>query len=321
MRDPNPPTIRQLQYFDAVARHLNYRSAAEELAISQPALTAQISALENGLKVALLERSRSGTHLTPEGRELLPHAREVIAAMRTLREHAAVASEGHQATYRLGVPPTLGPYLLPHVMPELHQRHSGLKLYVREQPHQILLQELRSGALDLAILPLPLDARGLVVQAMFTEPLRYVIPADHPLAGRSVVRPRQLRGEKVLTLEAQHHIHSLVKEACANLGAVIQRDYEGTSLDTLRQMVVMGLGTAFLPALYIHSEMHRPEALHVCDLQGMTLTREHGLAWRAGAPSRHFYRRLSSDIIDIVGLRLGKAISLAGKYKSRGARR
>jgi LysR family transcriptional regulator, hydrogen peroxide-inducible genes activator len=310
MPQSKTPSLRQLEYFECVARHLNYRAAAEELRISQPALTAQVSALESTLAVALLERSRAGTQLTPEGRELLPLAREVITTLRSLCEHAAVISEGHQATYRLGVPPTLGPYLLPHVMPSLHQRHSGLKLYVREQPHQLLLQELHQGGLDLAILPLPVESARLVVEPLFTEPLRYVVPADHPLARSSSVRPPQLRGQKVLTLEAQYHIHSLVRDVCERLGATIQRDYEGTSLDTLRQMVVMGLGTAFLPALYIHSEMHNPEALQVCDLQDMPLAREHGLAWRAGAPSRHFYRELAADFLDIIQQRLGEVVSV-----------
>ncbi|WP_235898571.1 hydrogen peroxide-inducible genes activator [Parahaliea maris] len=314
------PTVRQLEYFEAVARMLNYRSAADELEISQPALTAQISALESSLGVALLERSRSGTHLTPEGRELLPHTRDVLAAMRTLEERAAVVSEGRQTTYRLGVPPTLGPYLLPHVMPELHKRYHKLKLYVREQPHQTLLQELRNGSLDIAILPLPVRADDLIIEALFTEPLRYVVPADHSLSGTPVVRPRQLRGERVLTLEAQHHIHSLVKSVCDKLGASIERDYEGTSLDTLRQMVVMGLGTAFLPALYIHSEMHKPEALYVCQVEGMPLVRDHGLAWRAGAPSRHFYRELAGDIREFVDLRLGDVVRPANT-PGRGGKR
>ncbi len=317
MTRTSTPTLRQLSYFESLARQLNYRSAAEELQISQPALTTQISALENGLNVALLERSRSGTHLTPEGRELLPHAREVLAAMRGLEERAAVMSEGRQTTYRLGVPPTLGPYLLPHVMPELHKRYDQLKLYVREQPHQDLLQELRQGTLDIAILPLPMRANDLIIEELFSEPLRYVVPADHRLAGTPVVRPAQLRGEQVLTLEAQHHIHAMVKTVCERLGAPIQRDYEGTSLDTLRQMVVMGLGTAFLPALYIHSEMHKPEALYVCELKGVPLVRDHGLVWRAGAPSRHFYRELAGDIREFVDLRLGDVVRLAKPRRRR----
>ncbi len=306
-----PPTYKQLQYFETIARLLNYRRAAAELHISQPALSSQISTLEESLNVTLLERSRSGTHLTPEGRELLPYARDVLASMRNLRERAAVIRDGHKTTYRLGVPPTLGPYLLPQVMPELHKRYDNLKLYVREQPHGTLLQELRNGTLDLAILPLPVRAEDLVIEALFSEPLHYVVPADHRLAGMPTVQPGELRSERVLTLEAHHHIHSLVNKACQRLGADIELDFEGTSLDTLRQMVVMGLGTAFLPALYIESEMHNPEALYVCQVEGLALSREHGLAWRGATPSRHFFRELAADIYDIVALRLGKAVNLA----------
>ncbi|MFV8819846.1 LysR substrate-binding domain-containing protein [Haliea sp. E17] len=312
MSQSKRPTLRQLEYFETVARLLNYRMAAAALGISQPALTTQIHALEASLNTSLLERSRSGTHLTPEGRELLPHAREVLSAMRSLQDHATVVSEGALTTYRLGVPPTLGPYLLPHVMPELHKRFGQLKIYVREQPHQTLVEELRHGTLDLAILPLPLMARDLVIERLFSEPLRYVVPAEHRFAGTPVVRPRQLRGERVLTLEAHHHIHALVREACDRFGASIERDYEGTSLDTLRQMVVMGLGTAFLPALYIHSEMHIPEALYVCELEGIPLVRDHGLAWRAAAPGRHFYREFTANLREIIDGRLGDVVEISG---------
>ncbi|WP_346839755.1 hydrogen peroxide-inducible genes activator [Microbulbifer sp. SAOS-129_SWC] len=306
------PTLKQLEYFVAIAASGSYRRAAEELGVSQPALTTQVAALERSLGLSLFERSRAGTLLTPAGRELLEQARQILLAMRELREHADMIARGHQTTYRLGVPPTVGPYLLPNVLPELHKRHHQLKLYVREAPPRLLQRDLVDGAFDLAILPLPLASEELALEPLFTEPLKFVVPADHRLADRTKVTPSQLRGEKVLTLEDQHHFHHQVQEICRDLGAQLQRDYEGTSLDTLRQMVVMGLGVAFLPGLYVHSEMHDPEALHVSELKGKPILRQHGLVWRASAPGRNFYRQLAADMRTIIGRRLGDVVTVAG---------
>ncbi|TLM78679.1 hydrogen peroxide-inducible genes activator [Microbulbifer harenosus] len=305
-----PPSFKQLEYFVTIASRSNFRRAAEELRVSQPALTTQIRALETTLGIQLFERSRSGTLLTPEGRELLEQARHLILGMREFTEHAELISQGHQSTYKLGVPPTLGPYLLPNVLPTLHARHHRLKLYVREAPPRLLIQSLAEGTYDIAIVPLPVNRDDIAVEPLFTEPLKFVVPADHRLAGKSQVTPSQLRGEKVLTLEDQHHFHHQVQEICQSLGAHLQRDYEGTSLDTLRQMVVMGLGVAFLPGLYVHSEMHNPEALHVSELKSKPIRRQHGLVWRASAPARRFYRDLAVQIREIVHERLGDVVTV-----------
>ncbi|WP_308367654.1 MULTISPECIES: hydrogen peroxide-inducible genes activator [unclassified Microbulbifer] len=304
------PTIKQLEYFAAIAGRSSYRRAAEELGVSQPALTTQIAALESALGLSLFERSRAGTLLTPEGRELLDQARQILLAMREFKENAQMLAQGYQTTYKLGVTPTVGPYLLPNVLPELHARYHALKLYVREAAPRHLQRGLVEGAYDLAIIPLPVTAEELAVEPLFTEPLKFVVPADHRLAGKAQVAPSQLRGEKVLTLEEQHHFHHQVQEICEDLGAQLQRDYEGTSLDTLRQMVVMGLGVAFLPGLYVHSEMHNPEALHVSELKAKPILRQHGLVWRASAPGRRFYRELAAHTREIIRRRLGDVVTV-----------
>ncbi|MFV8782399.1 hydrogen peroxide-inducible genes activator [Microbulbifer sp. SA54] len=304
------PTIKQLEYFVTIASRSSFRRAAEELRVSQPALTTQIRALETTLGLSLFERNRTGTLLTPQGRELLEHARQLVLSMREFTGLAEMVGQGHQTTFKLGVPPTLGPYLLPNVLPSLHHQHQRLKLYVREAPPRNLLRGLTDGTYDIAIVPLPIERDDLAIEPLFTEPLKFVVPADHPLAGKSTVSPSQLRGEKVLTLEDHHHFHHQVQEICQRLGAHLQRDYEGTSLDTLRQMVVMGLGVAFLPGLYVHSEMHNPEALHVSEIRSKPIRRQHGLVWRASAPARQYYRALAADIREIVRERLGDIVSV-----------
>ncbi len=305
-----PPSIRQLQYFVAVADASNFRRASEILQVSQPALTAQITVLESTLGISLFERSRSGTLLSAQGRELLPEARQILMTVQGFMDQASVISTGHKVTYRLGVPPTLGPYLLPNVLPALHSRYHDLKLYVREAPAVALQRKLIQGEYDLAIIPLPISGDGLAVEPLFSEPLKFVVPADHPLAAQIQISPDHLRGEKVLTLEGQHHFHYEIQELCQRLGAHVHRDYEGTSLDTLRQMVVMGLGVAFLPGLYVHSEMHNPEALHVSELSGQPISRQHALIWRVASPSRVFFREFAACLRTIIRERLGDVVSI-----------
>ncbi|CAA0087097.1 Hydrogen peroxide-inducible genes activator [Zhongshania aliphaticivorans] len=303
------PSIKQLTYFVAVAKHSNYRRAAEELGMSQPALTNQITLLESTLNTALFERSRAGTLLSPSGRDLLDAARQVLLSMKEFEDLAAAMSDSHQTTYRLGVPPTVGPYLLPHVLPDLHDLHINLKLYVREAAHRELQKDVLDGIHDIAIVPLPLTAPQLAMEPLFIEPLKFVVPVNHSLAGQKYLTPSKLRGEKILTLEEKHHFHHQVQEICERWGADLQRDYEGTSLDTLRQMVVMGMGVAFLPGLYVHSEMHDPKALYVCELRNFPVLRKHALVWRANAPNRTFYRELAADIRTIINNRLRYVIS------------
>lgn len=305
------PSINQIRYFATVARTLNFRRAAHSLGISQPTLTSQISALEATLGVTLFERSRSGTLLSPQGKALLESAEEVLQSTVRFNEIARDLASGDGVTYRLGVPPTLGPYLLPHILPALHVMKPNLKFYVREGSPQQMQQGLFNGEFDLVISPLAYQSSQVITQPLFTEPLKFVMPSDHPLAGNDFVDPEALRGEKVLTLEERHHFHYQVQEICQQLGATLHRDYEGTSLDTLRQMVVMGMGVAFLPGLYILSELHHPQALHVCELKDMPIMRQHSLAWRNTAPGRATFRDIAAIMRQLIDTHLSSAVTVS----------
>lgn len=289
---------------------LNFRRAAEQLNISQPTLTAQIASMEDLLSLQLFERSRSGTWLSPQGRALLPAAKQLLDSMGLFEEAAVTLAEGSATTFRLGVPPTLGPYLLPYVLPDLHKKYNQLKFYVREKPHLQLVQQLIEGEFDLILAPTPMSSPELIVENLFIEPLKFVVPSSHSLARENSVKPEQITGENVLTLEGQHHFHKQVQDICEQVGATVLRDYEGTSLDTLRQMIVMGLGAAFLPGLYVHSELHNPEALHVSELEGVSIVRQHALAWRKSSASRTVFRELAISFRTIIQQRLGKIVKV-----------
>ncbi|MEM6302349.1 MAG: hydrogen peroxide-inducible genes activator [Pseudomonadota bacterium] len=298
-------TLKQIQYFQAVAETQSIRSAADRLGIAQPTLSTQLATLEKSLGVTLLERSRRVTQLTPAGRQLLPVASQLISQWRELEALANTLSDTAATTHRLGVPPTLGPYLLPNIVPSIHERFDRLKLYVREEPPSQLERGVLDGRYDLALLPLPLRGDNLAVDVLFREPLMLVAPKEAGLARDGKLREEQLSGMSIMGLDERHQLHQEVQRICERTGAKLNRDYEGTSLDTLRQMVVMGMGVAFLPALYIRSEIHRPEELDVIHIQGAAIYREHALVYRQNSP----VRRLYSSIATLIRERMASAMS------------
>ncbi|WP_339772390.1 LysR substrate-binding domain-containing protein [uncultured Paraglaciecola sp.] len=304
------PSLKQLKYFVAVAQNLNFRRASHLLHISQPTLTNQIMKLEEGLGLTLFERSRNGTMLSPEGRELLKHAEHLLQTMTEFQNVARELSQGPKTTFKLGIPPTLGPYLLPFVLPQLHQLYDKLKFYVRESAPSELYTGLYKGDYDLIISPFSSLPDDFVTEPLFTEPLKLVLSSEHPMSKDLLIEPRHLKGQTILTLEDKHHFHHQVLDICNELGAVLQQDYEGTSLDTLRQMVVMGMGAAFLPGLYVHSEMHVPESLHVCEIKDKPILRQHALAWRNTSPSRVFFRELADRFRRIIKARLSHVVEV-----------
>tara|TARA_R110002126_G_scaffold83146_5_gene203246 strand:+ start:11827 stop:12765 length:939 start_codon:yes stop_codon:yes gene_type:complete len=293
-------TLRQLQYFISVAEAGNFRRAAARLRVSQPTLSNQVAALEKGLSIQVLERSHAGSVLTPAGRDLLPSARRVVEEFQGFLDRAKSMSRGPAGTFRLGVTPTLGPYLLPYILPEIHRKYEALQFYVREDAPRYLEDDLAAGEHDLILVPLPVRAGDLRVAPLMREPVQLVLPADHHLAPTESVDPEDLRGEAVLTLQEPHHFHHQIDQLCKRLGAHVLRDYEGTSLDTLRQMVVMGMGIAFLPALYVRSEIHRPQDLCVTKIAGEQMERTHALVWRPSSPGDALFRRIANDIRGLV---------------------
>jgi LysR family hydrogen peroxide-inducible transcriptional activator len=289
-------TFKQVLYFQTVAEAGSIRRAADRLDIAQPTMSTQLAALEKSLGVTLFERTRRVTQLTPAGRQLLPVAKQLIAQWHEMQELAHTLSDTAASTHRLGVPPTLGPYLLPNIVPAIHSQFDRLKLYVREEPPSQLESGVVEGRHDLALVPLPLRSKSLAIDVLFREPLMLVAPREAGLAEDGMLKEEQLAGMSIMGLDERHQLHQEVQRICERTGATLNRDYEGTSLDTLRQMVVMGMGVAFLPALYIRSELHRPEELDIIAIDGANIYREHALVYRAGSPVRHLYQSLAQLI-------------------------
>jgi LysR family hydrogen peroxide-inducible transcriptional activator len=294
------PSIRQLEYFLAVARASGFRGAAEKLKVTQPTLTLQIAALEEQLGIQLFERSRAGTLLSPAGREFMPLARDILEHYRLLEEFTrGNSSEDLAGTFRLGVSPTIASWLLPRIMPELHARYPLLKLHVREAVPRELESGLDAGTFDLILTVLPLAAGNNRIRPLFTEPLQVVMPAKHPLARKNKLLGRDLHQQSILGIDEAHHLHRQISSFCERNGARMLSQYEGNSLTSLQLMLMTGMGLAILPALYVQQSLAGHESLKVFTVEDEALERTHVAAWRRHSAARHLFQKLSFEIKSI----------------------
>lgn len=293
-------SLQQLRYLVAIAETLHFRRAAEKCHVTQPTLSGQLRELEDKLGVQLVERSRAKVVLTPIGKEVAARGKAVL---RDVQDIIELANHGHSlfdGTIRVGVLQSLGPYLLPHILPQLHQNYPDLKLYVREGMPQTLLENVDEGSLDLLLFPLPISRADLHSVRLFREPLWIVASREHQLAGKDAAKRSDLKGETVLTLERGHRLHDQVRDLCDEFGARLSLDYEGTSLDTLRQMVGMGMGVSFVPALYVLSEVLHDKQVVARELRPRAPSRTIGMIWRRQSARQEEYLALADLIRGIL---------------------
>lgn len=284
------PSLRQFEYLLALQDHRHFRRAAEHCGVSQPTLSTQLCVLEERLGAQLVERSRSRVLMTPIGTEIAAVARRILRDVEEMRHLADQPEAGIGGTVRMGLAPTIGPYLLAKMIPDLHAAHPRLKLHVREDFPDALPPALEEGRHDVLIVPLPVDRIELQTEPLFREPLYLAMAADHPLASRKTIDRRALRGQQILTLESGHNLHEQVERLCAEVGAQPLSDYEGTSLDTLREMVGMGMGLSFLPGLFVKTNLAQDNAIKVVELRGPPIFRLVGMVWRkSSARGKEFH--------------------------------
>jgi LysR family transcriptional regulator, hydrogen peroxide-inducible genes activator len=298
------PSLQQLRYLVAIADTLHFRRAAELTNVTQPTLSGQLRELEGRLGVQLVERSRRRVVLTPIGKAIAARAKTVIRDVQDISDLAKHGQTLLGGTIRLGVLHSLGPYLLPQVLPELHRSYPNLKLYVRESMPNSLLADLDEGRLDLLFFPLPVKGADLRTERLFREPLWVVVPGDKPLATKRVIERSDLKGQTVLALERGHRLHDQVRDLSEELGAHLSLDYEGTSLDTLRQMIAMGMGISFLPALYVRAEVAQDKQVVARELLPRSPFRMIGMIWRRHSSREEEFLLLAGQIRGILKKRV-----------------
>lgn len=287
------PNLRQLEYLVALSETRHFRKAAERTNTTQPTLSEQIKALEERLGAQLVERTTSKVVVTSLGQQVVEIARRMIRDANEIRTIAASGNRELSGLLRLGLPPTVGPYLLQRVAPRLHKAYPALRLYLREELPQSLPRALEEGTHDVIVTPLPVRGKDIECVTLLREPLYLTVAADHPLAQRKSIQLADITGYDVLTLGASHQLHDPVIDMCKDAGARVRSDFEGTSLDMLREMIVMGLGITFMPGLYVESELLRDTNVKTFEIGDRRLYRTIGMAWRKASARRDTFLKLA----------------------------
>lgn len=305
------PTLRQLEYFIAVAETGSFVDAAQACAVSQPSLSQQVQDMEAVLGQELFERSRSGARLTPMGEQALPMARDIILRAKALKYLAQGDEQELVGTIKLGVLSSVGPYLLPYAAKQLHSDYPDLRLQVVEGRISRLRDMLHEGGLDAIISTAQTDPR-FAMRSLFTENAYICSAIDDPLgSSRAPVALSELKGRELLSLGPTHQFSELVRSVAEKSGALMNAQYEGSSLDAIRQMSLMGDTVSVLPSLYCLSEAKRDSDLFIRRIDDAQARREICLFWRKSSPLSGRYEKLGLAL-EQTGARLLKEMEEVG---------
>lgn len=275
------PTIRQLQFLIALAEHGNFSRAADACHVTQPTLSAAIKELEAHLGAVLVERGARGATLTPAGDAALERARRVLTESEDLVTAVQAAGEPLAGSFRLGVIPTIAPFLLPRVLPEIRHRYPQLELFLREDLTARLYDALRERRLDAALVALPFEAPNITTRELGQDEFLFACGPDHPLSGRAALAPEDLTGEPLLLLEDGHCLRDHALAACS--AGEARSDFAATSLHTLVQMVKSGMGATLLPRMAVEAGLVDSLDLKVKPFDPPVAGRGIGMAWRTGS--------------------------------------
>ncbi len=289
--------LRDLHYLVALAEHRHFGRAAEASFVSQPTLSTQIKKLEDELGVALVERTPRKVLLTETGMEIARRARGVLAEIDEIKAIAQRTRDPESGKLRLGIFPTLGPYLLPHLVPMVREHFPRLELLLFEEKTEHVIRMLREGALDVGVLALPLHEDSLHSEFLFEEPFVLAVPELHPLARRKGrLKLDELEDENLLLLEEGHCLRDQALEVCQLAGAGEKAGFRATSLETLRQMVAANVGITLLPTLAIQPPMARTDNVHLIEFAAPAPSRRIALVWRRSSSMSGFLKRFAAII-------------------------
>ena len=291
--------LRDLRYLVALADHTHFGKAAAACFVSQPTLSTQIRKLEDELGVPVVERAPRKVMLTPAGREIAERARKIVADVEQMREVARRSQDPEAGTVRLGIFPTLGPYLLPHVVPAIGQRFPRLELLLVEEKSPVILSRLRDGRLDAGLLALPVHDDQLHTEFLFEEPFLLAVPGTHPLAKRDSLAMRDLSQQKLLLLEDGHCLRDQALDVCQLAGASETGGFQATSLETLRQMVAANVGMTLLPTLAVKPPVARSETIRLLPFSDARPSRRIAMAWRKSSAMGGFLMQLAQVFRDL----------------------
>lgn len=285
--------LRDLRYLVALSDHKHFGQAASACFVSQPTLSTQIRKLEDELGVALVERAPRKVMLTAIGIDIVERARRIVSDVEQIRESARRSRDPEAGTVRLGMFPTLGPYLLPHAVPRLRARFPQLELLLVEEKSDVLLARLREGRLDAGLLALPVHDEQLHAEFLFEEPFVLAVPELHPLAMRDSLSMKELSTQKLLLLEDGHCLRDHALDVCQLAGASEKSEFQATSLETLRQMVAANVGVTLLPMLATKPPVARSDSIHLLGFSDSRPSRRIAMVWRKSSAMAGFLQTLA----------------------------
>jgi LysR family hydrogen peroxide-inducible transcriptional activator len=278
------PTLRQLEYVIAIDDHGSFQAAADACHVTQPGLSTQVRQLEDTLDLQLFERGRKPVLVTPAGREILERARRVLNGVEELCEAARCLGSPLSGPLRLGVIPTVAPFLLPGALPALRRAYPALRLELHEARTPELVAALERGELDLLLLALEAPLGDAVTLPLFEDPFILAVPRGHRLAGRKRIREADLAGEAVLLLDDGHCMRDQALSICTSAGASELADFRASSLTTLIHMTASGAGVTLLPALAAQDPAALDRDLALVAFTRPVPKRTVGFAWRRTSP-------------------------------------
>src|SRR5262245_6802712 len=290
------PTLKQLRHFAAVAEHKHFGKAAAACFVTRSTLSASLKELEEILQAPLVDRTRRQVVLTPLGEEILGRTQKLLEEARDLTLAAQAAREPLTGTVRLGVIPTIGPFLLPRILPGLREAYPKLKLYLREEQTAPLVEQLHGGQLDALLIALPWDCGNVESAELFNDRFSLALPKDHPLAKQRKVEASAARKETLLLLEDGHCLRDHALSACRIGPKPHAEAFEATSLPTLVQMAANGLGVTLLPELALDAGILTGSNLVTRPLAVDEPWREIALVWRKGTGRREEFQLLAKEI-------------------------
>jgi len=298
------PAPQQLRYLVTLAETQHFGRAASACAVTQSTLSAGLIALERALDAALLDRSASKrVAFTPLGLEIVARARAALLALEAIPEAALAARSPMSGPLRLGVIPTIGPFLLPRLMPALRRAFPRLRLYLHEDTTARCLERLATNRLDLILLALPCDCAGADTLPVTRDEFVVAMPESSPLAALDRIPPARLATERLLLLEEGNCLRDQTLAVCANARPESPDGYAATSLHTLVQMVAGGLGVTLLPRIAVEAGVTTGADLALRPLAGRGAWRTIGLAWRPGSPRESDFRALGQALSEVCDVR------------------
>jgi len=274
-------TLAELQYVVVLAQERHFGRAAERVFVTQPALSLAVKKLEDDLGVTIFERRQNKVELTPLGEQIVHQAQRVLEEAERVKILAAQGKDQLNGLLRLGVIATVGPYILPDLVPRLSTRAPKMPLELEENLTQNLAGMLKSGKLDVIIIALPFDEPAILTTTLYDEPFKVLVPVGHPWQKKKLLDSRQLSSEKVLLPHAGHCFRQQVLEACPELSRSDAEGWQGNSLETIRQMVASGLGITVLPCSALTAKYDNKRLISI-KFEDPVPGRRIGLAWRRG---------------------------------------